>query len=168
MTTRAAFPGMAQLTTSGLQTALLANERSIILDVRTAAEFNVSHLSGAVHVNPILPVDAVMHKILALGCYEPGNTLVVAYCSLGYRSSDLLAKIAAFLATDAHANSSILSSDFFNLEGGMFKWANEGGTFVCGEDAQTLKVVHPYNSVFGAMLNPELRYEMPTTQCVNI
>ena len=48
----------------------------------------------------------------------------------------------------------------YNLEGSIFKWANEGKDL---EDNKGLKtvVVHPYNVVWGKLLNAELRCSEP-------
>ena len=45
---------------------------------------------------------------------------------------------------------------FFNLEGSLFKWANENRHMTNSEGCQT-KFAHPYNAVFGKLLNSALR-----------
>ena len=44
----------------------------------------------------------------------------------------------------------------YNLEGSLFKWANEGRPMV-DSNGQPVTKVHPYNAVFGKFLNKELR-----------
>ena len=43
-----------------------------------------------------------------------------------------------------------------NLEGSLFKWANEGRHMRDKMDRPTV-FVHPYNAVWGTLLKPELR-----------
>ena len=45
---------------------------------------------------------------------------------------------------------------FFNLEGSLFKWANENRHMTNSEGCET-KFAHPYNAVFGKLLNSDLR-----------
>ena len=44
----------------------------------------------------------------------------------------------------------------YNLEGSIFKWANEGRAMVDAAEQPT-KLCHPYNFIFGKLLNKELR-----------
>ena len=44
----------------------------------------------------------------------------------------------------------------YNLEGSLFKWANEGRPLVDFRGEKTI-LCHPYNAVFGKMLNRQLR-----------
>ena len=48
----------------------------------------------------------------------------------------------------------------YNLEGSIFKWANEGKDLEDNKGLKTL-VVHPYNVVWGKLLNAELRCSKP-------
>ena len=67
---------------------------------------------------------------------------VVCYCSIGYRSCILANRINAIGAGNAS-----------NLEGSMFKWANEGREIV--DDGGTATYfVHPYNWLFGLATSP--------------
>ena len=47
-------------------------------------------------------------------------------------------------------------TELFNLEGSIFKWANEGRPMIDNRDRPT-KHAHPYNSVWGKLLNKSLR-----------
>ena len=44
----------------------------------------------------------------------------------------------------------------YNLEGSIFKWANENRPMVDVKDRKTI-FTHPYNVVFGKLLRKELR-----------
>ena len=85
---RESFPDVPRISTRQLA-AMRADGTTpgiILLDARSAAEFNVSHLDGAV-----LASNTRM-ALEALEASEPGRTVVV-YCSVGYRSSRLAAKL---------------------------------------------------------------------------
>ena len=73
---------------------------------------------------------------------------VVVYCSVGWRSGD----IAQQLRARGRAN-------VFNLEQGLFGWANAGLPMVRGDSAATQ--VHPYDAVWGRMLRSERRAPLP-------
>ena len=44
----------------------------------------------------------------------------------------------------------------YNLEGSLFKWANEGRAMVDDKGEPTV-YAHPYNTMFGKLLKSELR-----------
>lgn len=136
---RKRFPEVHQLSTEEL--ALWLNDthraRPVILDVRLPEEYEVSHLAGAQQVDPKIPLPELRSKIAT-------NRPVVVYCSVGYRSSALAERLMQAGVTNV-----------FNLEGSIFKWANEGRPLRRQEtNAHT---VHPYNIRYGVLLKPELR-----------
>jgi len=99
---------------TGVSTAELATwlegrttEQPLLLDVRAAAEFDVSHLPGA------LPAPSV-GQALDLIQARPTAGPVVLYCSVGYRSADLAAQLQAHGLTN-----------LYNLEGSIFQWAKD-------------------------------------------
>lgn len=108
-----------------------------LIDVREPAEYVVSHLPGATQVNPDATVEQIFSRV------DPARPIVV-YCSVGYRSS-ILAKRLVTAGT----------KQTMNLEGSIFKWANEDRPLV--RDGGATRSVHPYNSTFGHMLREDLR-----------
>ena len=136
---RVRFPSVRQLSTAELAAWLKDGSRSapLLLDVRTEAEFEVSHLPGARRVDP--EADAA-RIIPTLAKDQP----VVAYCSVGYRSSAMVQRLARAGVTQ-----------LYNLEGSIFQWANEGRPLE--RDGKPATAVHPYNATFGKMLEPERR-----------
>jgi hypothetical protein len=84
---------------------------------------------------------------------------VVAYCSVGYRSSSLIQNLINELAQPDY-NTFRHSVDLYNLEGSIFKWANEKKNIVC-PDNSVATFVHPYNIVWGRLLNRELHSYEP-------
>lgn len=102
----------------------------LLLDARTEAEFRTSHLEGALRVDPERP------NVASLPRPQNGRKVVV-YCSVGWRSADVAAALR-----DAGWR------DVYNLEGGLFAWANAGREVV-GRDAP---LVHPFDATWGRLL----------------
>ncbi len=113
-----------------------AEKQPTLLDVRTEAEFEVSHLQGAHRVDPDAP------DIEALSI-APDVTVVV-YCSVGYRSAAIIERIQRAGARTV-----------YNLEGGIFAWANQGRPVY--RDDVPAELVHPYNTLWGHLLRKDLR-----------
>jgi rhodanese-related sulfurtransferase len=131
---RRSFPEVPTIGTEALADWLSPTARGqslVLVDVRKAEEFAVSHLPQACHATT---VEAV--KQLGLGADQP----VVLYCSIGYRSARLVAKLRQAGFTQV-----------YNLEGSIFQWANEGRPLV--NDAGAVSSVHPYNPTWGLLLN---------------
>jgi rhodanese-related sulfurtransferase len=138
---RRKFPGVPQLSTKELAEWLVDSKRSppLLLDVRTEAEFGVSHLKGAQRVST--------DDVAALEI--PKDRPVVVYCSVGYRSSSFAAQLQQ---RDKNAK-------VYNLEGSMFQWANEHRPIYKGETEA--HEVHPYNEKWGQLLESGLRAKVP-------
>ena len=109
----------------------------ILLDVRTAPEFATSHLAGARRLDPDAPLPS---ELLAL----PRSTPIVTYCAVSYRSA-----VAAQALADAGF------TDVRDLEGSIFRWANEGRPLVAARGP--VSVVHGYGSPWRWLLKPGRR-----------
>ena len=133
---RDTFPAVPQMTTQQLATTLERGEPVLLLDARTAAEFRTSHLEGATRAPT---VGSALNAIKA----APQRAIVV-YCSVGYRSSRLVSRLQARGAKNV-----------FNLEGSLFRWANEGRPLVRG--SETVRTVHPYDDEWGELLEESIR-----------
>lgn len=135
------FPDVPRLQTSELARLLSdpGKEKPLLLDVRTKAEFEVSHLAGARRIEPGSDVTK-----LAL----PKDKPIVTYCSVGYRSAALAKKLreAGYIQVT-------------NLEGSIFRWANENRPLV--HDGQPTDKVHPYNQLWGMLLDKAHRAKNP-------
>lgn len=139
---RASYPGVRQLSTDSLATWLRGSgPRPLLLDVRQPEEYRVSHLAGAQQVAPD-PAD------LSFLGGVPKDAPIVTYCSVGYRSS----KLTARLRKAGYAN-------VYNLEGSIFRWANEGRPVM--RDGRRVYEVHPYDRTWGALLRDSLRAREP-------
>lgn len=136
---RTRFPEVPQLSTDELARWLRdpARQKPVLLDVRSEAEFAISHLPGAIRVDPEATGAAVVRTL-------PAGRTVVAYCSVGYRSSELARRLLRQGAKPV-----------YNLEGSIFQWANEGRALEAA--GQPAAKVHPYNATFGHLLDPARR-----------
>jgi rhodanese-related sulfurtransferase len=133
---RKRFPTVEQLAPKALEIWLAQPTAPLLLDVRTAEEYEVSHLPKAQHA----PHD--------FRCLEQWDitleTPIVVYCSVGYRSARYAQKL------QAAGYKTVL-----NLQGSIFQWVNEG--YLVQRNEQRVKQVHPYNGLWGALLNPAYR-----------
>lgn len=139
------FPTVSQISTDSLAQVLAdSTQQLVLLDTRTRGEYEISHIRGAVHLDPDTKDFAKLDTL-------DRQVRIVTYCSVGYRSSEM----AARLADAGFMNVS-------NVRGSIFKWANEGRTVVRG-DAE-VREVHPFDRIWGKLLDPSLRaYEPGTT-----
>ena len=130
---------MRRITTGELATALASDNKPVLLDVRTKAEFEVSHLEGAIRAEP--GSDAAAITI-------PKDQTIVTYCSVGYRSGAFAKK----LSEAGYRNVT-------NLEGSIFRWANENRPLV--HEGRPTDKVHPYNRLWGLLLDESHRAANP-------
>lgn len=120
-----------------VQSAALAHELEqptgpLLLDVRTPAEYRVSHLPGARFVNYATLAN---EQFVGLDRQRP----VVVYCSVGCRSERLGEHLHSLGFT--HVS---------NLYGGLFEWVNEG--FLVYNAEGVTSNVHPYSAFWSPWL----------------
>ncbi len=103
------------LATDELAAMLAGPEPPLLFDIRTAVEYERSHIASAVRLDPETgPEEFAAHSAALV---EGRDT--VFYCSVGQRSSELLERVES-VCTKAGARSCR------NLRGGIFRWYNEG------------------------------------------
>ena len=149
-----AYPAVPSVTTDHLARWMAdpsadgSDAPPLLLDARTPQEFAVSHLPGAVRVDPDADLATLRAAVGALRAGDPqGERPVIVYCSVGWRS----ARVA-----DALRASGL--GDVRNVRGSIFRWAAEGRPLVAaGRPAAT---VHPFNDVWAQLLPPPLRAEI--------
>lgn len=140
------FPDTPTVSTDALAERLASDAPPVLVDVRETEEYAVSHLPGALHLPPdaLETADALPPEIAALD----RDTPIVAYCSVGYRSAGMTARLRE--AGFTHVE---------NLDGSIFRWANEGRPVV--RDGEAVRDVHPYDRAWGVLLRRELRATEP-------
>lgn len=112
----------------------------IIFDVREPEEYAVSHLPGAILLDPNLSEEEFQRKYADT---LEGKTAVF-YCSVGRRSSNLAERVASTVqAETSHAP--------VNLIGGLFQWSNDKRSLVT-TSGETTDAIHPYNAHWGRLI----------------
>lgn len=106
----------------------------VLLDTRTKAEYDVSHLPNARWVGYD---DFELKRVQDV----PKQANVVVYCSVGYRSERVGEKMLAA----GYQNVS-------NLYGSLFEWVNQGNTVVDNRGKATRRV-HGYSRLWGVWLS---------------
>lgn len=124
------YPGVHVMSPEELTREIARGGDLLILDVRSEEEFRVSHIPGALRVDPGASANKVADLISGLG--NPGT--IVFYCSVGNRSTRLANRVQKALLPDAEVS-------VFNLSGGLFLWHNQYRPLV-GERGHT-EYIHP-------------------------
>lgn len=133
-------PGVSRLTGEAL--AGLPTGSYLLVDVRPAAEWSVSHLPGAFRSEDAgdIVTEAQRRRI----------DRIIVYCSIGERSSRMAELVAS-------RNPKLLVQD---LAGGIFTWACEDRP-VEAANGQATRLVHPYDAHWGALLPADRRAPAP-------
>ena len=118
----------------------MADQDLLVFDVRRQSEFDVSHLAGAVRIAPDVSVD----EFIASYSHLARGKSLVFYCSVGQRSSALASRLRAELLNAG-------ASEVYNLEGGIFRWHNDGRALVNARQAS--EYIHPYNAYWGRLVD---------------
>jgi len=131
------FPEVARLSVTELDARLRQpGPAPLLLDVRAAREYQISHLKGARRADDITTARRWLGD-------APPEREVVVYCSVGQRSANLARQLSR--AGYTHVR---------NLEGSLFEWANTGHPVYRGEEV--VGVVHPFNEKWGRLLDGSL------------
>jgi rhodanese-related sulfurtransferase len=123
-----------------------ARPQPVLLDARTESEYEVSHLPGAMRIDPYRP------SLVGLTRF-PKDTPIVVYSSAGYRG----ARVASWLGHAGYPNVQ-------NLGSSLFQWTNEGRPIFKGD--RPAEVVHPYDGRWGWgwLLEGKYRAQVPAVE----
>jgi rhodanese-related sulfurtransferase len=136
------YPKLARLAPLELNARLDRRRDDIVIfDVRSEEEFAVSHIIGAVRLDP--RGDARNFQ-MQNGARIQGRDVVV-YCSVGLRSASLARRLDTAMAAAG-------ARGIANLSGGIFRWSNEGLPVVA-ETGHT-RAVHPFDAFWSRFLQP--------------
>ncbi|MBL7826857.1 MAG: rhodanese-like domain-containing protein [Saprospiraceae bacterium] len=116
-----------------MTTQALQSKNAFLLDARAAREFEVSHLE---HARLVGYDDFSLDRVADI----PKDSVIVVYCSVGYRSEKVAEKLIAAGYTRVS-----------NLYGGIFQWVNEEKAVV-DKSGQPTEKVHAYNRTWGVWL----------------
>uniref|UniRef100_A0A8C8RWJ8 Rhodanese domain-containing protein n=1 Tax=Pelusios castaneus TaxID=367368 RepID=A0A8C8RWJ8_9SAUR len=150
------FPNVESVATETLQCWMEEKpEELIILDTRSAAEFEVSHLPGAILIDPH---SDTLQEFVQKQFRPETHKSIICYCTVGYRSSMVTQNLDEFLSSEAgqHPKTSL---KVYNAEGGLIKWATERRPMVDKQEHAT-HLVHPYNAEWAKLLELELRAQI--------
>jgi rhodanese-related sulfurtransferase len=111
-------------------------DKFIIFDAREKAEFDVSHIPGAIYLGYS---DFNVGRIKNI----PKEKNIVIYCSIGYRSEKIGEKLLRF----GYKN-------VYNLYGSIFEWANEKYPLV-SSNGKTTYTIHSYNKSWSKWVTNE-------------
>lgn len=131
------FPDVSQMSPAALAKHQgKTGDDLLVIDCRKPHEYAVSHLPGAVNLTSASEVAEYLK--------DTGRTPheIVAYCSVGYRSS----KLARTLQKNGFENVA-------NLRGSIFAWANEDRPLETADGTEVF-VVHPYHDFWAKLLKP--------------
>lgn len=118
----------------------------LIFDVREPGEFAVSHIKGAIRLDPSSYRTPFMKK---WGKTLKGKTIIF-YCSVGVRST----KMANYLKEDLKSSG---VKKIYNLKQGLFAWAN-GARPMINKNGNT-PFIHPYDDHWGSLLKSKYLWQ---------
>ena len=143
---KASYPNMPHISPAQLEKQL-ASDELLIFDTRPLEEYNVSHIAGAIQIEP----DATPEHFSAKFGESLKNKRIIVYCSVGWRSSILGTRLE-------NAALSAGAVSIQNLEGGLFGWHNDNRPLV--NQSGTTSKIHPYNPYWGRLIENrgDIRY----------
>jgi rhodanese-related sulfurtransferase len=139
------YADVETISTHELDDVIALNQRDplstplLLLDIREASEFAVSHIPSARHVSPSTVTDFAERELVQFD----RSQLIVVYCSVGVRS-----------AAAADELQSLGFTHVKNLRGSIFQWANENRSLAGGVR------VHPFDVTWVQLLRADLRSEL--------
>lgn len=115
----------------------------VLFDVRDRQEFEMSHLPGAINIDPGMTAERFLS--------EHGRGLegrsAVFYCSVGIRSAIMLKRIVPSIAR-------YRATAAYNLRGGIFRWFAEDRDIVNATGSATM--IHPYDEAWRGLFQRTL------------
>lgn len=118
----------------------LPSDQVVLIDVREVEEYAVSHLENAIQVDPDISNRKFMQRFES----SVKDKIVIFYCSVGYRSSDLAEDVQdRLIQSGARA--------VYNLKQGIFGWHNAEMPVV--NEAGNTARIHPYDDYWGRLIN---------------
>ena len=111
----------------------------ILLDIREADEFAISHIAGARRIDPEISTQNLLTQLPK----DLTDKTIIVYCSVGRRSTALAARAKSHLLAKGATN-------IVNLEGGIFDWHNEQRPLTSASGSTDY--IHPYNEYWSGWL----------------
>ena len=124
---RRQFPDSPGIQTNELDDKIQNNQNVFLVDCRRPDEYSVSRIPNATNIH-FKCSDEDLKSALA---NVDENVTIVNYCSLGYRSGVMTKRILD-LGLD-----NVSQERVYNLEGSIFKWAQEERPLIDGKGQST-------------------------------
>ncbi len=131
------FDAVEHLSVEAAATGVTDPAPPLFLDVRGRDEYLAGHIRGARWLDPATAAPTVVDAL-------PSDRPIIAYCSVGWRSSEMAARLRA-------AGRPAVT----NLRGGLFEWVVRGHPVV--RDGRASRQVHPYGVPWSWLLPEALR-----------
>ena len=128
---RRQFPNTPTVNTSDFSEIIKDNDNVLILDCRRADEHEISKIPGAKNVHFRCSDEELKETLKEVD----DKTQIISYCSLGYRSAIITDRIREQIQNDSSIQAT--SDKVYNLEGSIFKWANENRPLIDSNDQST-------------------------------
>ena len=128
---RRQFPNTPTVNTSDFSEIIKDNDNVLILDCRRADEHEISKIPGAKNVHFRCSNEELKETLKEVD----DKTQIISYCSLGYRSAIITDRIREQIQNDSSIQAT--SDNVYNLEGSIFKWANENRPLIDSNDQST-------------------------------
>ena len=128
---RRQFPNTPTMNTSDFSEIIKDNENILILDCRRPDEHEISKIPGAKNVHFRCSDEELKETLKEVD----DKTQIISYCSLGYRSAIITDRIREQIQNDSSIQAT--SDKVYNLEGSIFKWANENRPLIDSNDQST-------------------------------
>lgn len=120
--------------------SMLSRDRVMIFDVRGQAEYDVSHIEGAIRIDPNMSPYAFMH----IYSNTLNGKIIVFYCSVGRRSSAFASSVNTLVKKSGVTGS-------YNLAGGLFQWHHEERLLM--QNGKPTNAIHPYNWFWSRLIS---------------
>ena len=122
-----------------------SRRKPLLIDVRSEAEFAVSHMSGARRISPGASITEI-GRIISLDASDADKRPpIVVYCAVGYASSEFVDRLKRMGVAQVQM-----------LAGGIFRWANDSRPLV-NLDGAAVSKVHPGKYPYSGLLNRACR-----------
>lgn len=134
------YPSIPRISHQELRTMLLPENEAItpqILDARSAEEFTISHIEGAMWTDVDRAADERVRQL-------DKKTITIIYSAVGLRSAPLAQRMMQMGFTNIKV-----------LDGGIFNWVNEGHAVV-DTNGPTIGA-HRFDATWKRLLAPDLR-----------
>ena len=128
---RRQFPNTPTVNTSDFSEIIKDNDNVLILDCRRPDEHEISKIPGAKNVHFRCSDEELKETLKEVD----DKTQIISYCSLGYRSAIITDRIREQIQNDSSIQAT--SDKVYNLEGSIFKWANENRPLIDSNDQST-------------------------------